>query len=106
VPKYLMEAKFTAQGLEGLRRDGGTARRAAVERAVESLGGTLESFHFAFGDCDTYTIMTLPDDESAAALSLAVGASGALTSKIVVLLTPGAVDTAMQRAVDYRRPGS
>lgn len=106
MPKYLMEAKFTAQGLEGLRRDGATARRAAVERAIESLGGTLESFHFAFGDRDTYTIMTLPDAASAAACSVAVGASGAVTAKIVVLLTPGEVDTALQRPVDYRRPGS
>lgn len=106
MPKYLMEAKYTAQGLEGLRHDGGSARRVAVERAIETLGGTVESFHFAFGDCDTYTIMTLPDEASAAAVSTAVGAAGAVTCKIVVLLTPAEVDTAMQRAVDYRRPGA
>ena len=106
MPKYLLAAKFTAEGLEGLRHDGGTARRAAVERAAESLGGSLESFHFAFGDHDTYTIVTLPDAESAAALSVAVSASGAVTSKVVVLLTPVEVDAAMQRSVDYRRPGA
>lgn len=106
MPKYLMEAKYTPQGLEGLWRDGGAARRAAVERAVESVGGTLESFHFAFGDNDTYTIVHLPDNESAAALSLSVGAQGAVTARIVVLLTPGEVDVAVQRSVDYHRPGS
>lgn len=106
MPRYLMEAKFTAQGLEGLRRDGGTTRRGAVKRAIESIGGTLDSFHFSFGDCDTYTIVDLPDNESAAALSMAVTASGAVTAKVVVLLTPEELDAAVQRSVDYSQPGS
>ena len=106
MPKYLMEARFTAEGLKGLQRDGGTARREVVRRAVESLGGTLESFHFAFGDIDTYTVADLPDNESAAALSVAVASSGALTSRIVVLLTPEAFDTVVQRSVAYTAPGA
>ena len=106
MPKFLMEAKFTAPGLKGVQSDGGSARKEAVRKAVESVGGKLESFHFAFGDNDTYTIMDLPDNEAAAAISLAVSASGALTSKIVVLLTPEEADTAVRRSVDYRAPGA
>ncbi len=104
MPKFLMEAKFTSAGLDGVRHQGGTARREVVERAVESIGGELESFHFAFGEYDTYTIMTLPDHESAAALALAVSSSGAVTTRIVVLLTPGEVDEAARRSVEYRAP--
>lgn len=104
--KFLMEAKFTSGGLEGVRQEGGTSRREVVERAIESVGGELESFHFAFGDYDTYTIMNLPDHESAAALSLAVSSSGAVETRIVVLLTPEEVDEASKRTVEYRAPVS
>lgn len=104
MPKFLMEAQFTSSGLEGVRHEGGTSRRDVVERAIEGLGGELESFHFAFGEYDTYTIMNLPDHESAAALSLAVSSSGAVQTRIVVLLTPEEIDDASKRTVDYRAP--
>ena len=48
--KYLLEARYTAEGTKGLAREGGTGRRAAAAKAIESLGGTLESFYYAFGD--------------------------------------------------------
>ena len=106
MPKFLMEARFTSGGLEGVRHEGGTARRDVVERAIESVGGELESFYFAFGEYDTYTIMNLPDHESAAALSAAVSSSGAVKARIVVLLTPEEIDEASKRVVEYRAPVS
>ena len=106
MPKFLMEAQFTSGGLEGVRHEGGTSRRDVVEHAVASVGGELEDFYFAFGEYDTYTVMSLPDHESAAALSLAVGSSGAVRTRMVVLLTPEEVDEASKRAVDYRAPVS
>ena len=104
MPTFLMKAQFSSDGIKGVRNQGGTARRKAVERAVESLGGELESFHFALGEYDTYTIMDLPDSESAAALSLAVSASGAVTTRIVTLLTPEEIDDAAARSVEYEAP--
>lgn len=104
--KFLMEAQFTSGGLEGVRREGGTSRRDVVERAIESVGGELESFHFAFGEYDTYTIMNLPDHESAAALSGAVSSSGAAKTRMIVLLTPEEIDEASKRTVEYRAPVS
>lgn len=104
--KFLMEARFTTIGAEGVRQEGGTSRRHAVERAVESVGGEVESFNFAFGEYDTYTIMSLPDHESAAALSSAISSSGAVATRMVVLLTPEEIDEASKRAVDYRAPVS
>lgn len=104
--KYLMEAKFTSEGLKGLHRDGGTTRAQVVNKAVTSLGGKVESFHFALGENDSYTLMELPDKESAAALSLAVSATGAVATRVVALLTPAEVDDAVQRSVDYTQPGA
>lgn len=106
MPKYLMEAKFTSEGLKGLQRDGGTTREEVVKKAVASLGGQVESFHFALGENDSYTLMDLPDKESAAALSLAVSGTGAVVTHVVALLTPAELDAVVQRSVDYTRPGA
>ena len=105
MPKFLIEASYTQDGAKGLQGAGGSSRRDAVAKVAESVGGSLESFHFAFGDRDAYVIVDLPDNESAAAVALTVNASGAATTKTVVLLTPDEVDAAAKRSVDYRPPG-
>jgi uncharacterized protein with GYD domain len=106
VPKFLFEASYTLEGIKGVQSAGGSARRDAVAQVAASVGGQLESFHFAFGESDAYVIVDLPDNESAAAVALAVNAAGGATVKTVVLLTPEEVDAAAQRSVDYRTPGS
>jgi uncharacterized protein with GYD domain len=57
MPKYLVEARYTAEGAAGLAREGGSARRVAAARTVESAGGKLEAIYFAFGDVDAYMII-------------------------------------------------
>ena len=106
MPKFLFEASYTFEGVKGVQREGGSSRRDAVAKAVESVGGRLESFYFAFGDRDAYVIADLPDNESATAFSLAVNASGALTARTLVLLTPEEVDAAGKRSVGYRPPAT
>jgi len=106
MPKFLFEASYTLDGVKGVQSAGGTSRRDAVAKVAESVGGSLESFHFGFGDRDAYVIVDLPDNESAAAVALTVNASGAATTRTTVLLTPEEVDAAAQRSVDYRPPGS
>lgn len=106
MPKFLIEASYTLDGAKGVQSAGGTGRRDAVAKVAESVGGSLESFHFAFGDSDAYVIVDLPDNESAAAVALTVNASGGATTKTVVLLTPDEVDAAAKRSVDYRPPGA
>jgi uncharacterized protein with GYD domain len=73
---------------------------------VEGMGGQLESFYFGFGEHDAYVIADLPDNASAAAVTLAVNAAGGATSRTVVLLTPDEVDKAAGLSVAYRPPGS
>jgi uncharacterized protein with GYD domain len=106
MPKYLIEASYTQQGVEGVRSGGGSARRDAVGQTCESLGGSMESFHFAFGKHDVYVVVDLPDDEAAAAVSMTVNASGAVHTHTTVLLTPEQMDEAAKRSVEYQAPGS
>lgn len=104
--KYLIVASYTADGIKGVISKGGTARRDAVAKMVADLGGKVESFYFAFGDEDAYVTAELPDNVSAAAVGMAVGASGMVSAKTVVLLTPEEIDRAAQTQLAYRAPGS
>jgi uncharacterized protein with GYD domain len=104
--KYLWQVSYTPQGAQGLQKEGGSARRAAVQRLVEQAGGKLESFYFALGESDGYAIAEIPDAKTAAAVSLAVNAAGAARLRTVVLVTPEEMDAAAKKAVDYRPPGA
>jgi uncharacterized protein with GYD domain len=86
-------------------RDGGTKRRAAAQQLLQSLGGTLEAYYFAFGKNDFVVIVDLPDNVSVAAASMQVAATGALSFKTTVLLTPEELDAAARKTVSYTPPG-
>ena len=106
MPKYLIVASYTAEGAAGLLQEGGSGRVTAVTTAVESLGGSIESFNFAFGDGDAYVVVEVPDATDAAALALAVGASGRASTRTISLLTPAQVDAAVKKSPGYRAPGA
>ena len=106
MPKYLVEASYTVEGVKGVQSAGGSSRRDAIAALAESVGGQLESFYFAFGERDVYTVVDLPDNESATAVALTVNASGAVKVRTTVLVTPEEVDAAAKRSVEYRVPGA
>jgi uncharacterized protein with GYD domain len=103
--KYLVQASYTDRGLEGLMKDGGTARQKAAEQAVQSVGGKLEAFYFSFGESDVYSVVDVPDNVTATALALASNAGGGAHVRTTVLLTPAEVDQAIKKNVSYRPPG-
>jgi uncharacterized protein with GYD domain len=105
MPKYLVQASYTADGTKGLLKDGGVKRRAAASALVESLGGKVDCFYFAFGETDVVAIVDLPDGTSAAAASLAINATGLVTSRLSVLLTPEEIDQAARKSFTYTPPG-
>jgi len=105
VPKYLIEVKFTLEGIRGLKAEGGSARRAVATAAVEEQGGKVESYYFAFGGTDVYLVVDLPDNVSAATVGLAVSGGGGATTRTVVLLTPEEMDAAAKAKSSYRPPG-
>ena len=106
MPKYMVETKYTLEGIKGLRAEGGSARRAVATSGIEELGGKVEAFYFAFGDSDVVVIADLPDNVSAAALGLVVSAGGGVTTKTTVLLTADEMDAAAKRKSSYRPPGA
>ena len=105
MPKYLFQVNYVGEGVKGLLKEGGTKRRAAAEQAAKSVGATMESFYYAFGDTDAYVIGDFPDNASAAALALTVSASGAATVKTTVLMTCEELDAAVKKSPVYRAPG-
>lgn len=104
--KFLFKANYTTEGVKGVLSEGGTGRRAAVEQMTEALGGKMEAFYYAFGGDDVYVIVELPDNTSAAAVSLVVNAAGAVRLETVQLLTAEEMDEATKKSVDYRPPGN
>jgi uncharacterized protein with GYD domain len=106
MPKYLFEGRYSVEGAKGVAREGGSGRREAIKKMFEGLGGKMECLYFAFGDVDVYVIGDLPDNESAAAASLAINQSGAASGKVVVLVTPEEMDKAGKEnsRLSARRP--
>ena len=104
--RYLLRAKYTKIGVEGLLGEGGTSRRAALRETIEGMGGTLHDLFYAFGDWDLFIITELPDDETATAVSLNISAAGALKVTLTVILTPETIDGAVKKSVPYRAPGA
>jgi uncharacterized protein with GYD domain len=103
--KYLIKASYNANGVKGVIEDGGSKRKAEVQKMMTAMGGRLESFYFAFGEHDVYITVELPDDISAAAAVLRVNASGAVSISTTVLLSPEDIDAATKKSVSYKAPG-
>jgi len=105
--KYLVKASYNADGVKGVLKGGGNSRVEAVKKAIASVGGSVESFYFAFGGDDVYVTVDAPSNVAAAAMAAAVGSSGAMARyETVVLLTADEMDEAMKVAVSYSPPGS
>jgi uncharacterized protein with GYD domain len=105
MPRYMIQASLTGEGLKGTLAEGGTARKAALEQTIASLGGTLETFYYSFGDSDVVGIADMPDNVSAAAFAVTVAAAGVAAPKTTVLLTAEEIDQVAAKAVAYRPPG-
>jgi uncharacterized protein with GYD domain len=105
MPKYLFEVDYSVEGTKGLLKEGGSKRLAALEASVKSVGGKVEAFYFTYGVRDAITIVDLPDDASAIALSLTVSASGSVAFKTTPLISPKEIDRAAKKSVKYRPPG-
>jgi uncharacterized protein with GYD domain len=106
MPKFMFTGSYTQEGAKGLAKEGGTARREAVAKMAESVGGKLDAVYFAFGADDFYVILDLPDTAAAAAISVKASQTGALTGRTIVLMTPEEMDAALKTTVRYRAPGT
>ena len=103
--KYLFYGPYTSEGYKGLLSEGGSARIDVAKRALQSVGGSLESFYYSNGEQDFYIIVNLPDNVSSTAITLAGNASGTFSIRAVALLTPEEMDEAVKMKIDFRPPG-
>ena len=98
MPHYLVQVGYSTSGLAGLVKEP-QDRIEKVTPAIEAFGGRVESAYYAFGDHDVVLIVEMPDNSTAAAFALAVGAGGTVSSyKTTVLLSPEEAVQAMSKA--------
>lgn len=106
MPKFLIKANYTMAGMKGLHKDKATGREKAVAAACKAVGGKLDALYYALGDDDIFVIVDLPGHVEAAAMCVAVSASGAVTgTRTVPLLTVAEMDKALEAEPKYRPPG-
>ena len=105
MPKYLIEASYTAEGFKGIQKDKASGRVAVVKKAIEALGGKLEAMYFCLGENDLIVLVEAPDNASVAALNIAVSASGVARTKTTALMTAEETDGALAKSVAYSAPG-
>ena len=103
--KFLVKATYTAPGMAGLGREGGTARAEIVRALIENSGGRVEMLYYAFGEYDLYLVGELPDNVTAAALGIAVRGAGGVDARIIPLMTAEEIDEAARLPVTYQPPG-
>ncbi|NNE08643.1 MAG: GYD domain-containing protein [Gemmatimonadetes bacterium] len=103
--KYLLQGNYAGDGIKGLLKEGGTRRRSAVEKLLHSVGGSVESMYYAFGESDFCIIVDVPDHVSAIAAILVANASGAVKVRTTVLVSTEDVDRAVNMTTDYAPPG-
>jgi uncharacterized protein with GYD domain len=106
MPKFMIKASYNPDGVRGLIKEGGSKRRAVVQKLIEGMGGKLEAFYYAWGDDDAFIIADLPDANAGIALSLNVNASGVVRLTTIPLITPEEIDAAGKKTVKYKAPGA
>jgi uncharacterized protein with GYD domain len=106
MPKFLIKASYTSEGMKGLQKDKASGREKAISVACKSLGGKLDAAYFALGDDDAFVVVDLPSHVHVASLCVAVGASGMANTRTVPLLTVAEMDKALAEGTKYRPPGT
>lgn len=106
--KYMILSNYTAEGLAGLAREGGTSRQRSIARVVESVGGTLLHVWWSADEPDVVLVVDLPDDIASLALEMKVRSSGMITDSYTILhlLEAAELDRVMEHHPDYAAPGT
>lgn len=79
MPHFMIQASYTPEAWAAMLKKP-QDRGEAIRGFLEAMGGRLEQFWLTFGDNDVVIIVEMPDSVSAAAIAMAVAATGALKS--------------------------
>ena len=107
MPFYLTKFSYTPETWAKLVKNPEDRRKAATQY-IESVGGKLHGFWYAFGEHDAYNLWEAPDNVAMAATAIAIGAGGAISSfETTPLLTVEETMAALEKAasIGYRKPG-
>ena len=108
MPLYLTKFSYTPETWQKLIKNP-EDRRAAASQYIESVGGKLHGFWYAFGDHDGYNLWEAPDNVSMSAAAIAIGSGGAISSiSTTVLMSVEETIEALEKAssIKYKAPGS
>jgi len=105
MPKYLIQGRYTSEGLKGLAKDKASGRKAAVQAVMKSVKGKLDHVYFALGSDDVIVIVDAPDNVAITAVALSVGSTGLVNIRTTPLLTVEELDQALALPSKYRAPG-
>ena len=108
MPLYLSSFSYTPETWARLIENP-EDRREAAKSYIESIGGELHGFWYAFGAHDGFTLWEAPDNVSMAAVALALSGGGAISSlETTVLMSVDETIEALRKAgqVKYRAPGT
>jgi len=103
--KYLIQATYSAEGFKGVAKDKASGRKAALEKALASVGAKLDAIYYAFGDCDVVLIVDAPDNATVASFGMAACSTGLARTSTIPLLTVDEADQAVKKGITYRGPG-
>jgi uncharacterized protein with GYD domain len=108
MPKHLSLFKYSAEGAKGFLKEKAAAREVAARKAIESVGGKIETFFWVgTGEYTGIAISEFPDTASVAAFHAMVDASGAFSKfESIELLTASEIDRALGKSMAYRAPGA
>ncbi len=104
--KFLIRGNYVGDGIAGLRKEGGSKRVEAAQAALASVGATLDSMYYAYGDTDVFAIIDCPDNATAIAASLLINESGAVKVTMTPLITASDMDAATEVGGSYAAPGT
>lgn len=107
MPRYLLQANYTQQGLAGLVSSP-EDRSEVIKTLVESVGGKLITFDYCFGEFDLVGVFEMPDDTAMASVVMAVGTAGGATNLRTTVLIPladGVAAAQKAKELSYRPPG-
>ncbi len=108
MPLYLSKFSYTSETWARLIAHP-EDRRKAAQAYIESVGGKLHGFWYAFGTHDGYNLWEAPDNVSMAAVALAISAGGALSSfETTLLMSVDEILNALRKAegIRYQAPGA
>ncbi len=106
MPTYMIQGSYSTAAIAAMVKNP-QDRAVAIRTVVEKLGGKLHGLWFTFGEYDIVAISEMPDSASAAAFSMAIGATGSMSAyRTTPLMTTQESVEAMKKAggIGYQPP--